>query len=320
MLFTLSLLFLVHQPPADASAQVARKQREAYDAKVAAVKSAEATLARELQMQQKGASSELDVNHRRQNLALFRYDLATINDDGNEAADQLAELVRLREAKLKMLQKLQAAGAAPGSSTDTARRQVANARYLLALLEDDQAECRQQLQNIIAIGTQELKRATDAEKAGSASASEVSAMRCRLAFTNYLLHHDADNARQAIEQFQIVVAEREREAQRLEKLLRAGAASRPAWIQAQSAWLWSKSNLAILRGQRTEAADAVKEIIGFFKQQLAALRKNPESATAGELASLQSTLKDCELRLALINDDETPLRSLLRRPFRELDE
>src|SRR5580765_6279167 len=119
----LALAVLVGRPTADDDPPVELKQRVYRDALAAAVKVHEASLTRELKLQQQGASSEMDVNARRQALVILRHDSALNNEDPDEAREQSRTLVKLREANVERLQKLWTTGAVPAVIVLAARRQ-----------------------------------------------------------------------------------------------------------------------------------------------------------------------------------------------------
>jgi hypothetical protein len=308
----------VAQPTTDESPNQL-KQRAYHDALAAAVKVHEVSLASELKLQQQGASSEMDVNGRRQVLAILRHDAALNNEDPDGAREQTRALIKLREANVERLSKLRAAGAVPAVLLLAARRQVANAKYILSNEGDETEDPVVQLKIIVEICAAELQRVEDSAKSGGASPAEVSLIRGRKAYAHYLLEHENDEPAKAIAQLRIVVAERENAANRIEKLYRAGAAGRINFVETQHNLLWARANLAIEEDQRETTRDILKKLVEFTKENLGYWKTHPDVATPELIARNQSALADCELRLAQSGDANTPLKSLLRKPIYELD-
>ena len=316
----IAVFLILIQPPPDVEAQIDRKRQESYAVLAGAVKLHEESLARELKLKQQGASSELDVNFRRQALTFLRHDLAMSNDDADDAREQTRAIIKLREANLERLTKLLAGGAVSAALIDSARRQVANAKYILATEEGETDEAIRHLKAIVAICQEELTRVESAAKAGSASAAEVGLIRGRMAYAHYLLNHESDDeSGKSVTHLRIVVAERENAASRMEKLLRAGAANRTAVAEAQHNRLWAKANLAIEEGDRAATRNILKQLVDATNENLVFLKTRRDPGTPELVAVTKAALADNELRLALSAHPDTPLRSLLRKPIHELD-
>ena len=307
------------QPAAENSSQVELRRRTYHDALVTAISQHEASLTRDLKLQKQGAGSEMEVNAGRQALAILRHDAAINNEDPDEAREQSRALVKLRQVNVERLLKLRAAGAVPAVVVLAARRQMANSKFILAAEGDEAESAETQLKAIVDICAAELALVEEAAKAGSASPAEVSLARGRKAYANYLLEDEKDNPDKATSQLRIVIAERESAANRMDTLVRTGAAARIMLVEAQFRVLSAQANLAIEEDRRDETREILKKIAGAIKENLAHWKTQPDTTTPELISRISAALADCELRLALVADPDTSLRSLLRKSIFELD-
>lgn len=232
------------QPQAEQRAEIARLQAELAE------RSAE--LRRLEELYKRRAVSLDEVKRAEARAAETQVQLARLRGDRQQLTEQLRSVVSLRELQLRRVEKLVDVGAASRQELLAARGELAEAEAALAETGDDRRKLLSALEALVAARQAQLDymaaAALPPPRTGEAEAA-LRAAKIRLAQAQ-------GNHAAVVAQLAAQVQAAEREFQRTSKLYRAGAVSKQALDQAETALEKARKRLAEARGRGPGSSDS----------------------------------------------------------------
>jgi len=165
----------------------------------------EQRLAGALRLQKEGLVSEGDVDKVRFELASSRHALGWMSNDHQQMRAQLAQIVKIRDAELKRIEKQSPKATRSIYETERAQRRLANAKAHLAWEDGRFGDACEDLQQIIRLSKADLQRLSEIKK--GAVVAEVYLECARRYFTGVEVDLECARRRLAVAEYHLSLAE-----------------------------------------------------------------------------------------------------------------
>jgi hypothetical protein len=232
----------------------------------------ERMLAREMDLQTKGVSSESKVDSIRVVLAKYRHDLAIHEKKSETVLEQSRLVLAIRERQLKRLQKLADLGIASELEITEARRHLACAQYFLAVEERNQEMVVDKLKIIVDLCSKEV-RLLEKLRTNTISSFEFHRAESRLISAQYLLTKTTVSSPEEImKELRRRVEVCEKEWKQIVELKRQGAAMIYEVYYVRLNLLNAKLRLANVEKNSDELVGQLRALVSLHEETLPTVR------------------------------------------------
>jgi hypothetical protein len=231
----------------------------------------ERELETELQLRNRGLTTEWDVDHYRVGLAKARHNAALMRGDREEMGHQLRVLIEVRERYWKRMAPGIEHGTASPIEVEDARRLLAVARYRFAAFEGRRAEADEQFRLVATTADRRVERLVQASARQAAPPGDLNRARYVAGCVRYVRAQDSGRAEDVRAEIDRSVALWEAEVERVSRMHARGAASGDEHRQARHILATVRLRRATLDQDRASAANQLRAKIQVDDEFLAGL-------------------------------------------------
>jgi len=185
----------------------------------------EGRLEMKTKLRRKGIASDDEVDFYSFNAALERCILARVDGDSEATLKQYKAVIAVRQSQLERTRRLHERGGGMDAEMDLIQRQLASAKYRLAREEGNTENVTKELEHVLEIGDNELRRERGLLGRTAGTQTEVEDAAYRISFAQYLLARAKGNDQERKKRLRETAVLTEASFTRLKDLERRGASS-----------------------------------------------------------------------------------------------